>query len=157
LKKKKKKLEEKKLKKKNKIEEIIGEHKDDPEFQEFMKVHDKNRTLWANDEFINEEKSGGPELESVKTSKKVQKDEEKIQSDVDASESEGEKDEEDSESDSRDEESKNVVEQVEEKLALKNEISDLEYMKSLMKNKTAEIPSKVVEKKLKLNQNQLIY
>ncbi|ALC48638.1 CG3335 [Drosophila busckii] len=40
---------EKKQQKVNKVDEIIGKHKDDPEFQEFMQAHDKQRALWAND------------------------------------------------------------------------------------------------------------
>ncbi|KAM8719698.1 hypothetical protein ACLKA7_005858 [Drosophila subpalustris] len=37
----------------NKVDEILGKHKDDPAFQEFMQAHDKTRSLWANDAGIN--------------------------------------------------------------------------------------------------------
>ncbi|KAH8396219.1 hypothetical protein KR222_005541, partial [Zaprionus bogoriensis] len=33
----------------NKVDEILGRHKDDPAFQEFLQAHDKTRSLWAND------------------------------------------------------------------------------------------------------------
>lgn len=45
-------------KKGNKIEEIIGDHKNDPQFLEFMKSHSKDNAVWDNDlaiENINKE------------------------------------------------------------------------------------------------------
>lgn len=33
----------------SKVDEIMGKHKDDPDFQEFIKAHETKRTLWAND------------------------------------------------------------------------------------------------------------
>lgn len=40
---------EKKKKKSEKIDEILGDHKDDPMFQEFLKSHAKDKLLWEND------------------------------------------------------------------------------------------------------------
>lgn len=42
-------------KKGNKIEEIIGDHKNDPQFQEFMKSHAKDTAVWDNDMAIEKE------------------------------------------------------------------------------------------------------
>ncbi|XP_017030590.1 probable RNA-binding protein 19 [Drosophila kikkawai] len=118
----KKKTDKEKKPKDDKVDKILGKHKDDPEFQEFLQAHDKSRTLWGNDLGIN----GNREEE--------EKDEE---------EDEGEQDEEvktpagrdDSGVDAGDEE----VSEDTAKLAEKP-ISDLEYMKSLMAGKVT--PSK---------------
>lgn len=56
----------KKKDKKALLKEIIGDHKDDPKFQEFMQAHDSKRNLWGNDE----------ELAGVKE-EETKKDEEK--------------------------------------------------------------------------------
>ncbi|XP_075154380.1 putative RNA-binding protein 19 [Haematobia irritans] len=99
----------------SKLEEIVQKHKDDPEFQEFMKVHEKNRTLWANDV-----------TEVELPNKSVDDDENDINEsnvnlvdtyDEDLDKSEEEESEEN------------------EKLAEKP-ISDMEYMKSLMGQKS---------------------
>lgn len=51
-------LEEvKKSKKATKIEAIIGNHKNDPLFQEFMKSHAKDKLAWENDVGVGEDKS----------------------------------------------------------------------------------------------------
>ena len=101
-----------KEKQQTKLDEIMGEHKDDPEFQEFMKAHETKRSLWANDaaeaEVVTTEENNQP-LES---------DEEKN----DAEENDDANDEEDDE---------NGPEADDLKLAEKP-ISDLDYMKSLM-------------------------
>lgn len=47
----------KKSKKSTKIEAIIGDHKNDPLFQEFMKSHAKDKLLWENDVGIAEKES----------------------------------------------------------------------------------------------------
>lgn len=101
---------EKETKVPSKVDEIVGKHKDDPEFQEFMKVHERNRTLWANDvtEVESSEKS---DLKDVSPQ------------DANQSVEEGVHDE-DSNDESEDDASS-------EKLAEKP-ISDMEYMKSLM-------------------------
>lgn len=41
--------EKKKKKKAEKIDDILGDHKDDPMFQEFLKSHAKDKLLWEND------------------------------------------------------------------------------------------------------------
>lgn len=81
------------VKPKSKIDEIIGEHKNDPQFLEFMKIHSKDRSIWDND--LGE--------------KKVEED------------------------DRIEDEKSDVESEVEGKLANKEEISDLDYMKLLMK------------------------
>ncbi|KAH8295983.1 hypothetical protein KR018_008983, partial [Drosophila ironensis] len=40
-------------KKGSKVDLILGKHKNDPEFQEFLQAHDKTRTLWGNDLGLN--------------------------------------------------------------------------------------------------------
>ncbi|XP_023300738.2 probable RNA-binding protein 19 [Lucilia cuprina] len=102
-------LEDKKKEKaQSKLDEIIGKHKDDPEFQEFMKAHESKRSLWANDA-----------AEAVVSENKEQ------QEDSDK-EDQGENEQSDEE-----EENQNEDEEEDTKLAEKP-ISDLEYMKSLM-------------------------
>ncbi|XP_030380932.1 probable RNA-binding protein 19 [Scaptodrosophila lebanonensis] len=109
-----KKTKEKKI---NKVDEILGKHKDDPEFQEFLKVHDKTRALWANDAGINDdpttEQDDAEEEDEDTSTPGVRND-----SGVDAGDEEVEDEE-------------NEEEEPAEKLAAKP-ISDLEYMKSLI-------------------------
>lgn len=52
---------DKKSKKETKIEAIIGDHKNDPLFQEFMKSHAKDKLAWENDVGVAEDKSVKPE------------------------------------------------------------------------------------------------
>lgn len=101
---------EKETKVPSKVDEIVGKHKDDPEFQEFMKVHERNRTLWANDatEVESSEKSDLKDVSPRDASQSVEEDVH----------------DEDSNEESEDGASS-------EKLAEKP-ISDMEYMKSLM-------------------------
>lgn len=97
--------------KKTKVQEIIGDHKNDPLFLEFMKSHAKGATIWDND------------LETVKN------DDETLKNDDHA----------DFEATEEMEEETSVVDKVANK-----EISDLDYMQSLM-NK--EDPTYVIEDK----------
>ncbi|XP_004523919.1 probable RNA-binding protein 19 [Ceratitis capitata] len=98
------------------VDEILGKHKDDPDFQEFMKAHDKKRTLWAND--------AGETLlpnEDIDNTDENQKDTEQI-----------------ADENADDENDKCSEDDDEEKLAEKP-ISDLDYMKNLIsKSTTAE-------------------
>jgi multiple RNA-binding domain-containing protein 1 len=82
-----------KKEKKNKIEEIIGEHKNDPDFIEFMKVHNKDKPIWDNDlqNEVEQEDEGSEKSDQVESEKE------------------------------------------EEKLANKEDITDADYMKFLMK------------------------
>lgn len=107
-------------KKQNKVDEILGKHKDDPAFQEFLQAHDKTRSLWANDAGLNLEEKAGSDNEPEAPAAAARDD-----SGVDA----GEGDEE------AEEETEAVEDEVDEKLAEKP-ISDLEYMKSLMAGKS---------------------
>lgn len=95
----------------NVVDEIIGKHKDDPDFQEFMSAHDKKRTLWANDagESLQptEQVENTSEEEIPKEAKKI----EYVECEVENSNED------------------------EEKLAEKP-ISDLDYMKNLMAKST---------------------
>lgn len=50
---------EKKKSTSEKIDEMFGEYKDDPEFQEFMKANAKDKLAWENDFGINEKKNEG--------------------------------------------------------------------------------------------------
>ncbi|KAL5276299.1 RBM19 family protein [Megaselia abdita] len=71
--------EEEKPKKKDKkalIEEIIGGHKDDPKFQEFMQAHDTKRNLWGNDaEMVKTEEEEKPLLVPKKEEEDKEEDE----------------------------------------------------------------------------------
>lgn len=55
-----KKEKPKKKDKKALIDEIIGDHKDDPKFQEFMQAHDTKRNLWGNDAELSAAKEEEP-------------------------------------------------------------------------------------------------
>ncbi|XP_064536411.1 probable RNA-binding protein 19 [Drosophila montana] len=113
--------QKKSKKKSSKVDEILGKHKDDPEFQEFLQAHDKTRTLWANDAGL----AGAQSVEEAsddETEAPARDD-----SGVDADNHDDDDDEE--------EEEEEGDEQQAEKLAEKP-ISDMEYMKSLMAGKT---------------------
>lgn len=111
----KKENDEKNTKKKgsNVIDEIIGKHKDDPDFQEFINAHDKKRTLWAND--------AGDALLPIEQVENTTEEEASTQTKV------AEYVEDEAVNSNEDE--------AEEKLAEKP-ISDLDYMKNLMANST---------------------
>ncbi|KAH8362167.1 hypothetical protein KR084_007065 [Drosophila pseudotakahashii] len=107
-----------KEKKVDKVDQILGRHKDDPEFQEFLQAHDKSRTLWGNDLGVGnnqdeQEEDGEDEEESP-----AGRDDSGVDADAGDDEDGVEDDEDDEEEDAS-------------KLAEKP-ISDLEYMKSLM-------------------------
>lgn len=126
-----------KAKKGSKLEEIIGDHKNDPEFVEFMQAHDKNRALWANDAKIAE--NGGEEADDDQ-----ENDKEEIRTD-DKNNKEVEEDENEDKQNEEDEEEK-----PENKLAEKP-ISDLEYMKSLVKTSEKKVPAKKEQAKKSKN------
>lgn len=113
-----------KQKKQSKVNEILGKHKDDPAFQEFLEAHDKTRSLWANDAGLNaaQEINASDDEAEAPTIATTRDD-----SGVDADEGdEGAEEEE-------------APEEVEEQAKLAEKpISDLEYMKSLMASKTNE-------------------
>lgn len=113
-----------KQKKQSKVNEILGKHKDDPAFQEFLEAHDKTRSLWANDAGLNAaQKINASDDEAEAPTIATTRDD----SGVDADEGdEGAEEEE-------------APEEVEEQAKLAEKpISDLEYMKSLMASKTNE-------------------
>ncbi|KAG5681099.1 hypothetical protein PVAND_010565 [Polypedilum vanderplanki] len=63
-----------KKKKKSKIESIIGEYKDDPQFQEFMRSHAKDKLAWENDLSVtnkNEEKANESDNADVSLDEKL--------------------------------------------------------------------------------------
>lgn len=113
-----------KQKKQSKVNEILGKHKDDPAFQEFLEAHDKTRSLWANDAGLNAaQEINASDDEAETPAIPTTRDD----SGVDADEGdEGAEEEE-------------APEEVEEQAKLAEKpISDLEYMKSLMASKTNE-------------------
>lgn len=113
-----------KQKKQSKVNEILGKHKDDPAFQEFLEAHDKTRSLWSNDAGLNAaQKINASDDEAEAPTIATTRDD----SGVDADEGdEGAEEEE-------------APEEVEEQAKLAEKpISDLEYMKSLMASKTNE-------------------
>ncbi|XP_034105307.1 probable RNA-binding protein 19 [Drosophila albomicans] len=124
--------------KQSKVDTILGKHKDDPAFQEFMQAHDKTRSLWANDAGLNT-------AETAKDDDDEDDEEEKetnavaskgksgsASSNVDAA-AEKESDEDNDDDDDNEEEEEETGEKLAEK-----PISDLEYMKSLMAGKQSE-------------------
>lgn len=118
-----------KQKKQSKVDEILGKHKDNPAFQEFLQAHDKTRSLWANDAGLNaaqEITASDDETEAPPTATA------RDDSGVDADVGEDEAEEEEAPEEEAPEEAEEQA-----KLAEKP-ISDLEYMKSLMAGKTNE-------------------
>uniref|UniRef100_A0A1I8MYH3 RRM domain-containing protein n=1 Tax=Musca domestica TaxID=7370 RepID=A0A1I8MYH3_MUSDO len=108
----------------SRVEELLGKHKDDPEFQEFMKVHERNRTLWANDVTEAESPNEAPQLNEENTITEQAEDREDTDNEEDKND-----DVDDNEEDGKD------------KLAEKP-ISDMEYMKSLMAKTSVSSASK---------------
>ncbi|XP_036318086.1 probable RNA-binding protein 19 [Rhagoletis pomonella] len=121
--------ENKTKKKSSNLEDIISKHKDDPDFQEFMKAHDKKRALWAND-------AG----DVLTPSEEV---EENVEEEVDIKSTDNENIDEDEKFDDDDNENK-------EKLA-EMPISDLDYMKNLMAKATSTSESKKSKTKAALD------
>uniref|UniRef100_A0A1A9VUG3 RRM domain-containing protein n=1 Tax=Glossina austeni TaxID=7395 RepID=A0A1A9VUG3_GLOAU len=96
----------------SKLDEIIEKYKDDPEFKEFLQAHDKHRLLWANDAKIREDESPSSKSENEAEVKETA----------------------DNNNELSDKDDHGIAERTE-RLASKS-ISDLEYMKSLIDNKT---------------------
>lgn len=122
---------QKKKNKKERLEEIYGEHKNDPKFIEFMKVHGKNSDIWDNDlgsfDPTDGETTAKTKEAPVKTEKKKAKTESFIEEDnVD----DGEGD------DAEEGDAQSETDDIEKKLA-NQEISDSDYLKSLMNKKPA--------------------
>lgn len=138
---------EKKKNKKERLDDIFGEHKNDPKFIEFMKIHDKGNDIWDNDLGLMEQTEDDiipKKRDDVATESKEQPDKEKPSAsnpfgykkskkddDEDDQEEADENDESENEEDSENAESEKEEDGV--KLADQS-ISDLEYLKSL-KNK----------------------
>lgn len=111
-----------KEKKDDKVEKILGRHKDDPEFQEFLQAHDKSRTLWGNDLGINGNQEEEKEDEDHEQEEDTPAGRDDSGVDADAG------DEKAAEEDEEEEDTAKLAEKP---------ISDLEYMKSLMAGKAA--------------------
>lgn len=62
----------KKSKKSVKVEAILGDHKDDPEFQEFLQSHAKGKLSWAND--LGGEVSTSPAKQEAATKSETEED-----------------------------------------------------------------------------------
>ncbi|XP_052857590.1 probable RNA-binding protein 19 [Drosophila gunungcola] len=118
--------------KKDKVDQILGRHKDDPEFQEFLQTHDKSRTLWGNDLGVNNNNQEEEDNEEEREDPPAGRDDSGVDADA------GDEDAAEDEADEAEEE------EVTGKLAEKP-ISDLEYMKSLM----ATTPADTAPKKTK--------
>jgi len=114
----------------DKVEKILGRHKDDPEFQEFLQAHDKSRTLWGNDLGVNNNKEEQEDGEDAEDQEDPPGGRDDSGVDADAGDEDGQEDE--AEDDDEEEEAK---------LAEKP-ISDLEYMKSLMAPATGDAAAK---------------
>lgn len=114
---------EKKKNKKERLEEIFGEHKNDPKFMEFLKVHDKGNDIWDNDLGLMEQTE-----EDIK-GKKKNKSTNVASDDDDDDENEAADGDDNDNEDAEEEEEEETV-----KLADQS-ISDLDYLKSL-KDKT---------------------
>lgn len=120
-----------KTKKGSKLEEILGDHKNDPQFVEFMQAHDKNRTLWANDAKMSENADESKEDDENLAKDKKEQVRSKSDDEESAHDSDGSDEDEDEQKEA----------EIDEKLAEKP-ISDLEYMKSLVKTSENKAPVK---------------
>lgn len=109
-------------KKKNKVDELLDQHKDDPQFVEFMKAHGKGIGIWENDWENKEDKTSDIEAE------------EKSEADVEE----------------EIEESTTVTKEILPVKLADMEISDADYMKSLMQKKdpVADKTVKILAKKV---------
>lgn len=111
--------------KKQRLEEIFGEHKNDPKFIEFMKVHGKGNDIWDNDLGLIETTDNNANVKEKKTlSKSISGN--NLESSV--------SDENDSNNEENNSQSDGDEETV--KLADQN-ISDTDYLKSLMNKKNS--------------------
>lgn len=128
--------EKSKIKRKTKndrIGELFAEHKNDPKFIEFMKIHSKGNEIWDNDLGLGESEDGPPIAEVASHSKIVKYD----NNEEDESDEEGNE----NETDDNDKTSAKTANM---------DISDSEYLKSLTK-KSEEIvptPSNTTSKKV---------
>lgn len=117
------KAESAKKNKQQRLDDILGEHKNDPKFLEFMKVHSKGADAWDNDLGLAEQ-SG--ELPTTQPTKKAQK---QVPSAGERDEAgageQGDDDDDDEEEEADDDDDDDI------KLA-DQDISDTDYLKSLM-------------------------
>lgn len=141
--------DESKKDKKKRLEEIFGEHKNDPKFIEFMKVHGKANDIWDNDlglmeqtedDIIGKHKESKASNSSVEQTKQLKK-KQKQSDDDDEGSDDSERDEDDNDNDEDGNESETV------KLADQS-ISDLDYLKSLKNKTVTKKVSKDKEKKV---------
>lgn len=131
----------KKKDKKERMDEIFGEHKNDPKFIEFMKIHGKGNDIWDNDLGLMEQTEEDIKPKSDKRPKIPI-----IENQSDDDDDDGNNGDEDH--DGEDSGSENEAQGV--KLADQS-ISDLDYLKSL-KNKKPSESKKPVEKKEKTSE-----
>ncbi|EDW00109.1 probable RNA-binding protein 19 [Drosophila grimshawi] len=118
--------------KSNKVDEILGKHKDDPAFQEFLQAHDKTRSLWANDAGISEQTKEQASDDETTETQQAADDVDDEEADEAAALSK------DKDNDDDDEDDEKLAEQP---------ISDMEYMKSLMAGKGESKPKAKENKK----------
>lgn len=126
-------IENKKKNKKERLEEIFGEHKDDPKFIEFMKAHGKGNEIWDNDLGLIEQTEEDIRGSTSKNSTKSAINEDQEDDDDESGSDDGEEDS--------------------TKLADQN-ISDLDYLKSL-KEKGSTSDKKKTEGEMKVSETDL--
>lgn len=134
---------EKKKKKSERLDEIFGEHKNDPKFIEFMKVHGKGNDIWNNDLGLVEQTED--DIIGKSSKKSVPVDKQSADSDDDGDDDDGGDD--DGGDDDDDEAAAEDGEEESIKLADQS-ISDLEYLKSLKSKTTTKTDKKSSEKKV---------
>lgn len=142
--------------KKNRLEEIFGEHKNDPKFIEFMKVHGKANDIWDNDlglieqtedDIIGEPKESKASNSTAQQKQQKQKPKQKQSNDDDESD-DSEKDEDDKDDDDDGDNTGSESENADTVKLADQSISDLDYLKSLKsKTDTKQVP-KDKEKKV---------
>lgn len=149
----KKQTDNEKIEKKNKkdrLNEIFGEHKDDPKFIEFMKVHGKGNDIWDNDLGVAEQTEDDvigkpktlPKPETLSKPESLSKPEtlpKPSRVERESSSDDGESDGDDEGDQSENEDGIKLADQG---------ISDLEYLKSLKNKTTVKKESKDNEKKV---------
>lgn len=140
--------DEKKKNKKERLEEIFGEHKNDPKFMEFLKVHDKRNDIWDNDLGLMEQTE-----EDIKGKKKNKStNQASDDNDNDDDDDDDEKEEaigEDIDNEDEDEEEEEEEEDEAVKLADQS-ISDLDYLKSLKNKTVTKVETKPTGKDMKV-------
>ncbi|XP_033748627.1 probable RNA-binding protein 19 [Pecten maximus] len=127
----KQKKEKKKTAKEKALEEMLGDLKDDPGFEEFMAAHKRTgkKTVWDNDADVIM-----PQAQKDKSSDEEDEDEDPMDEDT------SEDNEEDVEENEEDVEEKKKIKEVKiieekDKTATKADLSDMEYLKSKMSKK----------------------